>query len=299
MTPTTAPEITIGLPVYNGAKALPDTLRNLQAQSFENFVIIISDNASTDETPRICEDFAARDSRIHYYRQPQTTNPTRNFRFVLDKTETPFFMWCAHDDTRDPDFIEVLLGALKQRADAVLSFGDVVQYIDGTAVPLRLDFEPKNRSRLQHLYWSAVSPLHHLYGVWRTQPLQSLRWQHTNWWHDTPLMMAACFLGDFIYVPGVRLHYLYNEHHFMDWKRRPGVHGFFAGAKALGSRGFDLAHLILQSGLTVGRVGGIGYGIAGSACAGAKVCRQIAGFTWRRLTGRRPDHRRAVDDAQK
>jgi glycosyltransferase involved in cell wall biosynthesis len=285
--------VSIGIPVYNGANSLTLVLDNLLSQSFNRFKILISDNCSEDKTSEICEKFASLDRRVAYYRQPFTSNPTKNFKFVLEKSDTPYFMWAAHDDNRDKNYIEELLYALERNQEAVLAFGDVVQYIDGTPVPLQLDFATRGRSMMDSLRWSALSPLHHLYGLWRTEALRRVDWRHTNWWHDTPLMMAACLLGDFIHVPGVRLHYLYNEHSFFDWTSRSGWRGRLDDLRCLGGKARDLAHLVLVSGVTVGKMGGSGYGLAGSYWAGVKVWQQISGFILRRLTGRQPPHRSA------
>ena len=49
------PRVSIGLPVYNGADFLEEALDSLLAQTFEDFELIISDNASTDRTQEICQ----------------------------------------------------------------------------------------------------------------------------------------------------------------------------------------------------------------------------------------------------
>ena len=64
----TAPKVSIGLPVYNGADYLRTALESIVGQTFADIEITISDNASTDDTQRICEEFADRDSRIRYSR---------------------------------------------------------------------------------------------------------------------------------------------------------------------------------------------------------------------------------------
>ena len=269
-------QVTIGVPVYNGADLLAATLDNLLAQSYQDFQIIISNNGSTDGSGTICDDYAGKDERIRVVHQDETTNPTLNFRFVLDQADTPYFMWCAHDDTRDLDFIETLVGALEapENKGAVLAFGDVMQNIDEEKVPLVLDFVHNDRSMAYRLYWAAVSPLHHLYGVWRTEALQGIKWSHTNWWHDTPLMMAAELVGDFVHVPGVTLHYLYNRHYFFDKGASP---------KQLLMKAADLVHLIYQSGRTVARVGGVWSGFVASGCSFVKVAQQSVGFVRNRL----------------
>ena len=59
-----APLVSIGLPVYNGQKSLARAVDSILAQDFRDFELIISDNASTDNTGLICETFAKRDNRI-------------------------------------------------------------------------------------------------------------------------------------------------------------------------------------------------------------------------------------------
>ena len=51
---STSPRLTIGLPVYNGEKYVAESLEALLGQSFTDFELIISDNASTDSTGDIC-----------------------------------------------------------------------------------------------------------------------------------------------------------------------------------------------------------------------------------------------------
>jgi glycosyltransferase involved in cell wall biosynthesis len=100
------PKVSIGVPVYNGAATLRAMLDSLLRQSFSDFEIVISDNMSTDDTGAICVDYAARDPRIRYIRQPANIGPERNFKFVLDQARGTYFMWSAADDTRSPDFLE-------------------------------------------------------------------------------------------------------------------------------------------------------------------------------------------------
>jgi glycosyltransferase involved in cell wall biosynthesis len=118
-------KVSVGVPVFNGAASLSTALNNILDQTVRDIEIIISDNASTDATAEICRDITSRDPRIRYFRQPQTINATENFRFVLSQARAPYFMWAAHDDTRDLDYIEKLLRALEDNPNAVLAFGDV------------------------------------------------------------------------------------------------------------------------------------------------------------------------------
>ncbi|RLA01031.1 MAG: glycosyltransferase family 2 protein [Gammaproteobacteria bacterium] len=100
------------------------------SQSFENFELIISDNASTDNTEHICREYADRDSRIRYIRQPQNLGAGANLLFVLDEAHGAFFMWAAHDDVRSDDFLESNLEFLLENKDFVASTSPV-RFIDG------------------------------------------------------------------------------------------------------------------------------------------------------------------------
>src|SRR5271154_2227206 len=108
----TTPDLTIGFPVSNGAALLGRALESLLAQTHRDFILHISDNASNDGTAELCQQFAARDKRIIYVRQPRNIGAVRNFRFLLQQAKTPFFMWAAHDDWWDPKFVAENLSAV-------------------------------------------------------------------------------------------------------------------------------------------------------------------------------------------
>lgn len=99
-------EISIGLPVYNGEFFIEQSLNHILSQTKSNFELIISDNASTDNTSKICQKFAKSDNRIHYFRQEKTIGPMKNFNFVLKKAKSKYFAWTAVDDYILPTFLE-------------------------------------------------------------------------------------------------------------------------------------------------------------------------------------------------
>lgn len=116
------PAVSIGFPVYNGAPFLPRALESLLNQDYSDFELIISDNASTDETEAICREYAARDSRIRYIRQVENLGSHENFNFVLQEAQGEYFMWAADDDQWAAGFIRSLLAALEENEDAVGAF---------------------------------------------------------------------------------------------------------------------------------------------------------------------------------
>ena len=119
------PKVSIGMPVYNGEEYIRKALDSLLAQTFTDFELIISDNASTDETEAICREYMKKDSRIRYVRQVENRGGGANFKFVLDEAQGEYFMWAAHDDIRSPNFLSVNLDFLCRNPDFVASISPV------------------------------------------------------------------------------------------------------------------------------------------------------------------------------
>jgi glycosyltransferase involved in cell wall biosynthesis len=101
------------MPVFNGATTLRKVLESLVSQTFSDFVLVISDNASTDNTAEICLEYVRSDERIRYIRQSGNIGAEANFRYVFDAEDSEYFMWAAADDVRSTDFIELNLAFLQ------------------------------------------------------------------------------------------------------------------------------------------------------------------------------------------
>lgn len=114
---TNSPVISIGMPVYNGLPHLRDAIESLLNQTFRDFELIISDNASDDGTEQLCKDFAASDSRIRYIRQPRNLGALRNFAIVREAATCTYFMWAAADDSWRPRFLERCIGEFNRSPD--------------------------------------------------------------------------------------------------------------------------------------------------------------------------------------
>lgn len=129
------PTISIGVPVYNGENFLEAALRSLQGQTFEDFEVVISDNASTDGTGDIAAGFAAEDDRFRYVRNERNlgANPNYNRTFALARGE--YFRWHAHDDVCDPKYLERCHEVLASDPTAVLAHTRTA-YIDRNGDPL-------------------------------------------------------------------------------------------------------------------------------------------------------------------
>ena len=117
----TYPKVTIGMLAYNGEKTIVKAINSLLSQTFKDFELIISNDASTDRTGIICEKFALEDSRINYICQDKNIGEFPNSVFLLNKAKGKYFMWAADDDWRSPDFLMSNVTALDQNSRFVAS----------------------------------------------------------------------------------------------------------------------------------------------------------------------------------
>lgn len=127
--PGRRPRVTLGLPVFNGENYLAAAIDSILAQTFSDFELIISDNASTDRTAAICQAYAERDRRIKYVRNPQNLGAVPNFNRLVSLAQGEYFKWCAHDDVLRPRYLEACVAALEAAPDASLCHC-AVTYID-------------------------------------------------------------------------------------------------------------------------------------------------------------------------
>jgi glycosyltransferase involved in cell wall biosynthesis len=128
------PRLTIGLPVYNGDNFLAKAVDAILGQTFTDFELILSDNASTDGTEAMCRAYAERDPRVRYHRNETNLGaaPNYNQTFALSKP-TEYFKWAAHDDEMAPTYLEKCIAALDADPDAVLCQSLVALIDDGGA----------------------------------------------------------------------------------------------------------------------------------------------------------------------
>lgn len=117
----TVPRLSIGLPVYNGENFLSESLDALLGQSYEDYELIISDNASTDGTADICRRYAKQDSRIRYVRQPRNIGCAPNHNFVIQQARGELFKTASHDDLYARDLLRLCIAALDEYPQVVLA----------------------------------------------------------------------------------------------------------------------------------------------------------------------------------
>src|SRR5499427_3728332 len=128
-----APRLSIGLPVYNGENYLDQSIEALLGQSYEDFELIISDNASTDGTADICRRYERQDSRIRYVRQPRNIGLSPNHNFLIGQAKGELFKEASHDDLYGRDLLKRCVEALDEHPHVVLAHSWTAA-IDGTGM---------------------------------------------------------------------------------------------------------------------------------------------------------------------
>lgn len=128
------PLVSIGLIVFNGENYLREALDGLIVQDYENFELLISDNASTDSTKDICEEYARIDNRIKYSRNASNLGGANSFK-VLEMARGEFFMWAAHDDNWDKSYVSKCVAKLQEYPKAVMCSSEIT-FIDSKGNPL-------------------------------------------------------------------------------------------------------------------------------------------------------------------
>lgn len=116
------PRVSIGLPVHNGETFLREAVDSVLAQTYGDWELIISDNASTDATSDIARAYAAADSRISYSRLAVNAGASANFNRVAVLGHGEYFKWLAADDALEPEFLERCVPLLDADPSAALAF---------------------------------------------------------------------------------------------------------------------------------------------------------------------------------
>ncbi len=201
------PRVSIGLPVYNGESFLEQALDSLLSQTYKDFELIISDNASTDHTEQICRAYAARDHRIRYCRNNTNRGAAWNFNRVFKLARGEYFKWAAHDDLCAPEFLQVCVSAMDRDPGIVLCYS-WTQMVDvegrpqrNYQSPINLLGSPRSYERFRGAVCQDPYCCYEVFGLVRTSVLRQtpLIGHYTG--SDAMLLADLALLGRFHEVP--------------------------------------------------------------------------------------------------
>jgi glycosyltransferase involved in cell wall biosynthesis len=201
---STAPRLTIGLPVYNGEKYVAESLEALLGQSFTDFELIISDNASTDSTGDICRRYEKQDSRVRYFRQPRNIGLAPNHNFVAEQARGELFKWASNDDLYARDLLERCIDALDKYPDVVLAHSWTAKVDDSGAVTEAFKYplntaSPRAPERFRSLLFDSGGDDD--YGVIRTEVLRRTAMKESYHHADRTIIAELGLHGRFDQVP--------------------------------------------------------------------------------------------------
>jgi len=130
MSGNSRPLVSVGIPTYNGALRIEKALSSLFSQDYPNLEIIISDNASTDNTCEVCESYSRYDSRITYHRQARNLGLIPNFEYLLHVARGKYFIFLSDDDAFTPGILNTYVDFMEQHQDHVMVCGKINYWKD-------------------------------------------------------------------------------------------------------------------------------------------------------------------------
>jgi glycosyltransferase involved in cell wall biosynthesis len=207
---TSIPRISVGVPVYNGEAYIAQALDALVRQTFHDFEIVISDNASRDHTAEICQAYANRDARIKYHRSDTLLPPAENHNRTFYLSTGEFFKWATHDDLCAPSFLERCLEVMERDPSVVLAYPKA-RIIDPEGAPLgEYNYRLNTDSRRVSQRFGALVRANHrvhgafeIYGLIRAAALRRIPPMGNYPRADSLVLARLSLLGSFAEIPEV------------------------------------------------------------------------------------------------
>ena len=205
-----APLVSIAIPAYNCERYIAQSIESLLNQTFDDFELIISDNASTDGTEAICRSYEAQDSRVRYMRRTQNIGGPGNFRYVFSLCGGKYHKWSTADDHWHPDFLREAVPVLDACPDVVLCYpktrlidadGEKIEDYDDN---LELDAESA-RQRFRDLD-SRIGLCNAHLGLLRRDAMQKTGLIAGHLGSDVDFLAEMALIGKFHVLPDVRFY---------------------------------------------------------------------------------------------
>jgi glycosyltransferase involved in cell wall biosynthesis len=233
------PRVTAMLPAYNSEAFIQRTLDSLAAQTWDNLEILIADDCSTDGTPRILAEFAAAHPNVRLLLREHNLGWLKNSNSLMANAEGELLFFAFHDDVIEPDYVRVLVQALRNRPNAILSYTDMdVFEADGRRRVLRFRGLDGKRSTLARgmamldrprNWWVPHRGLFRATAFARSGGIKPNSAGEFS--ADWTWLVHLALLGDFVRVPKLCYHkYFMSTSLSKSWKRTPRGYRALAGA---------------------------------------------------------------------
>lgn len=199
------PRVSIGMPVYNGEPFLQEALESILKQTYQDWELIISDNASTDATAEIARECARHDGRVRYVRNRTNIGATRNFNRIVELSRGEYFKLANADDLCKPELVARCVQVLDRHPDAVLCYGRTT-LIDEKGQVLRpfddqLDMQQPDAGERFRRVRERVRFVNVLQGLTRAASLRRTGLMGSYVGSDVVLVMELALHGQFYELP--------------------------------------------------------------------------------------------------
>jgi glycosyltransferase involved in cell wall biosynthesis len=121
--------LVLGVPVFNEGRFVEECLESIRCQADGDFLVLVSDNGSTDDTASKCARFARLDDRFVFIQHPANRGSLFNFEFVRRNSDSPFFAWIGGHDVLSPEYVATHIGVMEASRQIAASY-TYFSYID-------------------------------------------------------------------------------------------------------------------------------------------------------------------------
>jgi glycosyltransferase involved in cell wall biosynthesis len=207
------PRVIIGSPLFNHADHFPQAIESILGQTFTDFAVVLVDDVSSDGTPALAREYAARDRRVSYHRNSERLGLVENSQkaFAIAREQHPeaqYFAWASDHDLWHQRWLEQLVETLEAHPDVLLAYplnrrigpdGDLLK-----RKPWVFDtFGETNRGRRFRTAIRRMRAGNMVYGLYRIAALQRAGVYRRIVVPDRLLLAELSLYGQFKQVPEV------------------------------------------------------------------------------------------------
>jgi len=196
------PLVSIGMPLYNEARFIEDSLSSILAQDYPHLEIIISDNASTDATLNTCQRLIGKRTNAIIHQFDNNRGAAENFRYVLSVARGKYFMWASGHDLWTPNYVSESVALLEMTTTAVIAFGSSI-WIDenGHQLPKFSGYtDTRGMNPITRFFMIFFGNMHPILGVIRKSALDQTQTIVSAVGADLILLSELALQGDFVHA---------------------------------------------------------------------------------------------------
>lgn len=197
------PRVSVGMPVYNGERWLPQAVESILGQTYRDLELVILDNASTDNTEQICRAYAAGDKRVKYLRNERNIGINNNYNRAVRCATGVYFKWASSNDTCDSTLVAKCVEILDSRPDVVLCYAKTRLVREGNSEDYKDNLDLPEASPCVRLsnFLDRLRLNNAMNGVFRSEALRKTPLLKDYLSADVVLMAELALHGKFIEVP--------------------------------------------------------------------------------------------------